>query len=177
MGTESGHILVLIRHAKSSWDEPLEDHDRPLAPRGRRQAPAIGTWLGQQPAPFVPGLVVVSTAARAQQTWARIASALPDGDLPRPRVESSAAAYTFSAADLQATIATFDPGVRTAAVVGHNPAVEDLACQLTGRYVSMPTSAVAVIAMADWAADRGQLLTAGRPADGDIADLDRTGDS
>ena len=59
--------LILFRHAKSDWADPLlEDHDRGLAPRGRRVAGSMGAWLAGRG--FRPDLVVCSTAVRAQAT-------------------------------------------------------------------------------------------------------------
>jgi phosphohistidine phosphatase len=60
--------LMLMRHAKSSWDQPgLADLDRPLAPRGRRAAPLIARHLHDQG--LVPDLVLCSPARRVQETW------------------------------------------------------------------------------------------------------------
>src|SRR5215472_2164178 len=65
--TGSAHRkLVLLRHAKSAWPD-LPDHDRPLAGRGRRDAPVMGRWLRK--AGHAPDQVLCSTARRARQTW------------------------------------------------------------------------------------------------------------
>jgi phosphohistidine phosphatase len=61
--------LVLLRHAKSSWDTNEPDHERPLAPRGRRDAKAVGQYLAEQG--VRPDVVLCSTALRARQTWDR----------------------------------------------------------------------------------------------------------
>ena len=58
------HTLVVIRHAKSDWDVDAADRDRPLAKRGRRQAPYAGRWIAEQG--IVLDLAVVSPAARAR---------------------------------------------------------------------------------------------------------------
>mgnify|MGYP005854657051 CR=1 FL=1 len=69
--------LILTRHAKSDWDDPLDsDHSRPLSARGVDAAPRIGRWLAQSG--YLPGQALVSDAARAQQTWGLIASELPN---------------------------------------------------------------------------------------------------
>src|SRR6202451_4394164 len=82
-----GRRLVLLRHAKSDWPE-VADHERPLAKRGRRDAPVVGRWLGASG--YVPDAVVCSTAARARQTWelasAGLAAAAP-GAAPPVRYE------------------------------------------------------------------------------------------
>ena len=63
--------LILTRHAKSSWDAPVaSDHDRPLNKRGRKSAPAIGTWLKQNG--WLPDEVISSTSARTRETWDRM---------------------------------------------------------------------------------------------------------
>ena len=75
---ESGRRLVLLRHAKSAWPD-VADHERPLAKRGRRDAPVVGRWLGASG--YVPDAVICSTAARARETWdlasAGLAAAAP----------------------------------------------------------------------------------------------------
>lgn len=150
-------LLVLIRHAKSDWDTPVPDRDRPLAHRGRRQAPAVGQWLSAR------GIrvddAVVSVATRARQTWELVAAELDD-----PPVASFVeAAYTFDGADLIELVAAAPPS-GTMALVGHNPALEELVESLTGESVRMPTSAVALIDL-DAGRRRGTLRWAGRPAD------------
>ncbi len=65
--------LILTRHAKSAWDDPtLDDHDRVLNKRGQASASIMGEWLVAQG--YVPDQVLCSSAARTQETWARIAA-------------------------------------------------------------------------------------------------------
>ena len=66
-GLVAEHTLILLRHAKSDWSGHEGDHDRPLAKRGRRQAPDAGRWLAVNVDPI--DLAVVSTAKRARTTW------------------------------------------------------------------------------------------------------------
>src|ERR1700744_5253650 len=74
MGTEdAGRRLVLLRHAKSDWPD-MADHDRPLAKRGRRDAPGVGRWLGGSG--YAPAAVVGSTARRARETWELVSTGL-----------------------------------------------------------------------------------------------------
>ena len=69
--------LYLLRHAKSSWDDPgLADRDRPLAPRGRRAAKAMGDHLRREH--IAPAVVLCSSARRAEETLERIAPSLSD---------------------------------------------------------------------------------------------------
>ena len=70
---EVGRKLVLLRHAKSEWPD-LADHDRPLAKRGRRDAPVVGRWLGASG--YAPDAVVCSTARRARETWELVSTGL-----------------------------------------------------------------------------------------------------
>lgn len=63
--------LILMRHAKSTWDDPtLDDHDRPLNGRGRVSARVTGDWLRAQG--YLPDLVLSSTSARTRETYARL---------------------------------------------------------------------------------------------------------
>ena len=154
--------LVAIRHAKSDWSTPITDRDRPLGRRGRKQAPASGRWIERNVGPL--DLAVVSVAARAEQTWALVAAELSD----QVETRLSEAAYTFDGAGLLEIVAALPSDARTVALVSHNPAVEDLVEMLTGEWVPMPTSAVAVVELSAWAvagAEQGRLAAAGRPAD------------
>ncbi len=154
--------LVVVRHAKSDWDVPADDRHRPLAARGRRQAPATGRWLAEQE--YAVQLAVVSPARRARQTWELVSAEL-SGEV-RTLVEE--AAYTFDGEDLFDLVRTLPAELGCVALVGHNPAVEELVERLTGRAVPLPTSAVAVIELESWSGRSGRLVTAGRPADGPL---------
>lgn len=154
------HTLVVIRHAKSDWDAPVGDEERPLAPRGRRQAPETGRWIAEHLDPL--DLAVVSVAIRAWQTWDLVAAELPAA----PPTRLARGAYTFSGDQLLDVVRHLPEHAGTVALVGHNPAVEALVDTLTGVWTRMPTSALAVVAMTEWAAGTGQLRAAGRPADG-----------
>src|SRR5579859_6192443 len=71
-------LLYLLRHAKSSWaDEHLPDHDRPLAPRGRRDARRVGDWMRQHN--VSPSLVLCSSAVRAVSTFEQLGKVVADG--------------------------------------------------------------------------------------------------
>lgn len=126
VAAEPDRRLVLLRHAKSAWpDVPdLPDHERPLAQRGRRDAPEVGRWL--RTADLIPDLVVCSTARRARETWQLVQSGL--GAAPPVRFDDRV--YETSAARLLALIRREPPTVRTLLVVGHDPAVSGLALTL-----------------------------------------------
>src|ERR1700735_1567796 len=67
MASNPARRLILLRHAKSAWPDDVPDHDRPLASRGRRDAPAAGRWLRKSG--YVPDRVLCSTARRTRETW------------------------------------------------------------------------------------------------------------
>jgi phosphohistidine phosphatase len=156
--------LVLLRHAKSDWSGMEADIRRPLAARGRRQAPRAGRWLDAN----VDGidLAVVSPATRARQTWELVAA-----ELHRPpaiRVDDRV--YAASDRELLAVVRELPDDRGTVVLVGHNPGIEGLASALTGEPTAMPTSALAVIAWpGSWATAGGQpamLRASGRPPAG-----------
>jgi phosphohistidine phosphatase len=148
--TGAGKRLILLRHAKSDYPENVPDHDRPLAKRGRRDAPLVGDWLRESG--YVPDVVVCSTAARAVQTWQRAASSL--GASPPVRYERRV--YLASVLALLMLVREFAADEGTVAVVGHNPGMEELAAGLAGQEaheaLRFPTAAVAVLELASpWA--------------------------
>lgn len=141
--------LALIRHAKSDWDDPsLSDHDRPLNPRGRRDAPRMAALLAARE--WRPELILASTAVRARTTAAEFAATL---DAP---LELREELYGASSSSLWA--AAVGSGASDVVVVAHDPGISILARQLSDKAPLMPTCAVAVFEWrgADWseAADR-----------------------
>jgi len=123
MSEDPGRRLVLFRHAKSAWPD-VADHDRPLARRGQRDAPVMGRWL--RDAGLVPDQVLCSTARRARQTW-QLAQASLDA---APPVTFERGVYEGTAADLLALIRQVPSAAGSLLVLGHNPAIEDLALML-----------------------------------------------
>lgn len=118
--------LYLLRHAKSSWDDPaLGDFDRPLSGRGRKAAPLVGALMAERG--WLPGLALVSPAARARDTWARVSAELPEP--VETRFEP--AIYMAEPEDLLALLReTGTPG--SVILVGHNPGLEQCAALLAG---------------------------------------------
>jgi phosphohistidine phosphatase len=113
--------LLLLRHAKSSWDDPaLSDHDRPLAPRGRRAAPLIGAYLREHEIPI--SLVLCSSARRTQET---VELAQPGGEL---LVEEGL--YGASADELLTRLRRVPEEASVVMFVGHNPSISQLAVAL-----------------------------------------------
>ncbi len=137
--------LVLLRHAKSDWPEGVTDHDRPLATRGRRDAPLVGRWLARSG--YLADAVVCSTAHRARQTWELAAAGLPAPPAARldPRV------YEATVLGLLMLVRELPDGIATVAIVGHNPGLAELAVGLAAPPpqppVSFPTAAVAVLGL------------------------------
>ena len=159
-GYRAEHTLVLIRHAKSDWSANAADLDRPLNRRGKRQAPESGRWLAAHLEPIAAA--VVSPAQRARSTWELVSAELAD---PPPTTIDDRA-YTFDASGLLPIIRDLADDLTTVALVGHNPAMEELVAHLTGAWVAMPTSAVAVIGLPGPWAEAGpgaNLLAHGRP--------------
>lgn len=174
--------LYLLRHAKSSWeDASLRDHDRPLAPRGRRGAAAMARMMRDEG--WSPELVLCSTAVRTRETWDLMAPLL-GGDVP---VEYQRRLYGASAATLLDSVRELPDGIRRASILAHNPGIERLALALAGKGPSpdlerlerkFPTAAVAVLEadLAHWsgmAPGRCELVRFVRPKDLPEADAER----
>jgi phosphohistidine phosphatase len=149
VGKAADRLLWLLRHAKAVPD-PLPgetDHERPLAPRGRRDADALGhrlatDRLGCVPAEL-PGLVLCSTATRTVQTAERALARMTDP----PPMDYRRALYGASPEQVLAELATLDDGVRSVMVVGHNPTAHALAVAMDREPApdrTFPTCALAV---------------------------------
>jgi len=136
--------LLLLRHAKSAWDDPtLLDRDRPLAPRGRKAAKRVGRWAEAHD--IRPQLVVCSPAARARQTLDRVLPGLGD-----PEVSFEATLYGATVEELLDRVQALPGAVDEAMLVGHNPGLMDLVLLLSGpgrqrerATVNVPTGALA----------------------------------
>jgi phosphohistidine phosphatase len=139
---------MLLRHAKSDWPD-VPDHDRPLAKRGRKDAPVIGRWLRGHG--YVPDAVVCSTTRRTRQTWELMAREL--GGSPSVRFEPRA--YGASAQTLLYLARELPGQCRAALLIAHDPGIEDLANALAAPPgedgvpgslgLRFPTAAVAVL--------------------------------
>jgi phosphohistidine phosphatase len=151
MTGSEGRKLLLLRHAKSAWPE-VPDHERPLGRRGQRDAPVMGRWL--RTAGHVPDQVLCSTARRARETW-RLAQ---PGLGATPPVSFDDGVYDASATELLDLIRRAPPTARTLLVVGHDPAIPELALTLASAArpghrdaaldhmkAKFPTAAIAVL--------------------------------
>jgi len=123
VASDTTRRLILLRHAKSAWPD-VPDRDRPLAKRGRRDAPRIGRWLHEHG--YQPDVVVVSAATRTRQTWDLVAPEL--GGLPAVHFEPRA--YAASALTLLYLAQELPDRYRTALLIAHNPGLSELATSL-----------------------------------------------
>ena len=113
--------LYVLRHAKSSWDDPsLPDHERPLAPRGRRAATLISSYLRESA--IEPAQVLCSPARRTIETYEGVA---PSGEL---LVEPEL--YAAPASDLLDRLRAVPAGTASVMLIGHNPAVQAIVLKL-----------------------------------------------
>jgi phosphohistidine phosphatase len=136
--------LLLLRHAKSSWDEPgLADLERPLARRGRRASELIAEHLRAQR--IKPQLVLCSPSRRTRETLERIG--LDDSD---QRIEDDL--YAASAEELLGVLTGLADDIDSAMLIGHNPGIQDLALRLAGSSPEVtrlrrkfPTAALATL--------------------------------
>jgi phosphohistidine phosphatase len=131
--------LLLLRHAKSSWDDPdLPDFKRPLAPRGRRAARALARYF--QEATLRPDRILCSPATRTRQTLAALAESR-DAPLQGTPVEEDERIYEARSQDLLRRVREVPGAVRSLLVVGHNPGMADLALLLLGSGPHHPSLA------------------------------------
>jgi phosphohistidine phosphatase len=147
--------LHVLRHAKSSWDDPsLRDHDRPLNGRGKRAAKTMSRHI--RDAGVVPDLVLCSTATRARQTLERI-----EPVLGRRETHVEADLYGASARSLLARLRLVPDTIGAVLLIGHNPGLQDLVLALAApgdarRRVEekFPTAALATLEYEGAAWDR-----------------------
>lgn len=156
--------LLILRHAKSSWKEAgLTDHERPLAKRGKRDAPRMGTLLRDED--LLPDLILCSTAKRAFTT----AEIVADESGFEGEMRLSRDLYSFDPEPYLEALADLEYEYERVMVVGHNPGLEELIDILTGEYNRFPTAALAQVRLpiARWAElddeTEGKLVNLWRP--------------
>jgi len=156
-------ILLLLRHAKSSWKESdLPDHERPLNKRGKREAPEAGKYLRQQE--WLPDLILCSTALRARQT----VDALVEKSGYRGKIEYRDDFYANGPEPYFAALRTLPDELQSVMIVAHNPDMEQALAALTGQYQPLPTAGLARLELAinswkEFKPSVGKLLAAWRP--------------
>ncbi|MEV6686352.1 histidine phosphatase family protein [Streptomyces sp. NPDC051130] len=148
MSADTPRRIVLLRHAKAEWSDGT-DHERPLAERGRQDAPAAGRKLARTGIGF--DLALCSTAARTRETWKLAVQELPH----RPRTTYEERLYDASLGELIALLNETSDEVADLLVIGHNPGMHALADALSGTAQGdtlqrmsrsgFPTSALAVV--------------------------------
>ncbi|MFF9870271.1 SixA phosphatase family protein [Streptomyces sp. NPDC013953] len=148
MSVDTPRRIVLLRHAKADWPQ-VSDHERPLADRGRMDAPVAGRRLAETGITF--DLALCSTAVRTRETWKLAVHELPQ----RPRTVYEERLYEASLGDLIALLNETSDDVDDLLVIGHNPGMHALADALAGRAEGdtlarmsrggFPTSAFAVV--------------------------------
>jgi phosphohistidine phosphatase len=143
------HTLYLLRHAKSSWSDPtLADRERPLSPRGRRDAERIAEHCLRLE--IAPELVLCSTAQRTRETLELIRPAL--GAAATVSLEPEL--YAASAESLLERLRAVPEGVGSVMLIGHNPGLQDLALVLASAGTELerleakfPTAALATLTL------------------------------
>lgn len=148
MSVDVSRRIVLLRHAKADWPD-VADHDRPLAERGRKDAPVAGDWLASRR--INPDLTLCSTAARTRETWKLVVSRLEH----RPKTVYEDRLYEASPGEIIAVLNEVPEDCGELLVVAHNPGIHGVAEVLAGAAEpdvgtqmerrGFPTSAIAVL--------------------------------
>jgi phosphohistidine phosphatase len=156
--------LYVLRHAKSSWDDPaLADHDRPLAARGHKAVKLLAEHVREHR--ISPAQVLCSTALRARETLDGVA---PGGErLIEPEL------YGASAGEWIERLKRVPAETESVMVIGHNPALQQLVLALAGHDGTVerkfPTGALATVTLeCQWSElepGRGELTELVRPKD------------
>jgi phosphohistidine phosphatase len=128
-----------MRHAKSSWETGLDDHERPLNKRGEAAAPRMGHWLRTQN--VIPDLILSSTAARANRTAELVAGEFGNA----VEIHSLKQLYLPLPQDIVEVVACEAGDASTVLVVTHNPGVSSAVEEFANVATVMPTAAAAVI--------------------------------
>jgi phosphohistidine phosphatase len=164
-------LLYLLRHAKSSWNDPtLNDHERPLTRRGKRAAETIRDHLRANG--VRPDLVLCSTARRAVATLDRITPGIGAG----VEVRTETGLYAAGSADLLRRLREVPDAVGSVMVIAHNPGLQDLAIDLAGGGEALarleekfPTGALATLGFdgtwSDLGEHRARLIGFSTPGD------------
>ena len=128
--------LIVIRHAKSSWDDPSEDDfDRPLNKRGERDAPNMGKRLKEKD--FAFDLFLSSPAKRALTTCKRIAEAV---NYPKERIKTDRSLYHADEDEILQVVQSIADSANVAVIFGHNPGLTDFVNRLMNEHImNVPT--------------------------------------
>jgi len=131
--------LILVRHAKSSWDKPgMSDLERPLNERGKKDAPEMAKRLKERN--VLPDLLLSSTAKRAKKTARLFADEL---GLDKEIIKENESLYMATPEAFNETLGALDDRHRVVALFSHNPGITEYASTLTNvRVDDMPTCAI-----------------------------------
>jgi len=169
--------LLLLRHAKSDWGKDVDDHDRALAPRGRKAAPEVAHYMRKND--YLPDVVLCSTAQRTRETL----DLLLAGWKKKPDIRYERGLYLADWPVLLANLKKAPANALSLLLVGHNPGMEQLGIALAAQPASdserarlqrltqkFPTAALAVFVfdIASWRdlkPGTGQLVDFVRPKD------------
>lgn len=134
--------LYIVRHAKSSWKFPeLDDFDRPLNKRGKRDAPRMGQFLKEKD--LQVDMLLSSSAARAKRTAEILADSL---SLPANKIKFDREIYESDTMGLQKIVSRLDDRYTDAMLVGHNPGMTYFANMLANiRIDNIPTCGVVCV--------------------------------
>lgn len=134
--------LILVRHAKSSWDHPeLRDIDRPLNKRGLKAAPLMGSVLKERG--YLPGVILISPSVRTRMTAQLLANEL---SFPEEEIQIVDSFYGASPGEVVAVINRLSDDIETAMLIGHNPTWTDLVNRLTGGSLgNLPTAGTVIV--------------------------------
>lgn len=163
--------LYILRHAKSDWSAgAMQDSERPLNKRGRKDAPRMGTWMREHY--LYPGSVYCSTAVRARETLEAVAHEL---GLQSERIHLVPDLYLANLGVLLRVLQEIPVQESAVMIVGHNPGLDELVTYLSSTPVPytvsgklMTTACLAHIKLPDEWLDlqgRGELIQIIRPAD------------
>jgi phosphohistidine phosphatase len=144
--------LLILRHAKSDWDGlAASDFARPLAKRGKKDAPRVGEWLYREG--LIPHLIVSSPAQRARETALKVCKCL---DLSKKDIVWDAEIYDAELQTLLDVLGRAPADAQMVLLVGHNPGLEELLRYLAGSDVDephdgklLPTATIARLEMPD----------------------------
>jgi len=139
--------LLLMRHGKSSWkDESLEDHERPLKKRGRKDSKRIAKAILANE--LVPDLILSSSAVRARETVDVVVKTLDY----QGRIVFSDELFMGEPQDFIEILKTLSNDYETVLIVGHNPGLEAYLQIIDGDVESLPTAGLGylVLVLEDW---------------------------
>ncbi|WP_035841715.1 SixA phosphatase family protein [Kitasatospora azatica] len=150
MSVNTSRRIIVLRHAKADWPQ-VDDHERPLAERGRHDAPIAGQWLADSG--IDPDYVLCSTSVRTRETWKLASHELPKRTR---RTNFEKRIYDASAGEIIEVLKETPQEVADLILVGHNPGVQNLVEVLAGdeslgdelaqlRQQGFPTAGIAVL--------------------------------